>query len=124
MKNYDAKDEFMKLQFKTEFEDRNFDYKEEWARAWCELNTWRTPKELKEHPFFQDGEKDPIKIYLREQIRHSLMNWITMRIGEKRIFHYWNVKFRANGMSEKEFKKWWFWNKIIGEKILFWNKIK
>jgi hypothetical protein len=111
MNNFDGKEELMKIQF-TESDAPNFNWKEEWARIYCELNTWETPKEYKNHPFWQENEVDPVKIFLREQMRHNLMIFIERRIGEKVVSHYWNVKFKSNGMSEKEFKKFWFWRRF------------
>lgn len=70
--------------------------KTEWARIWCELNSWKIPKELK--------HIKPNCLIKEMSFLRLLMDYIEYIIGEKACLRCWNKDYMTDEQFEIFFR--------------------
>lgn len=78
---------------------------ENWARMWCDMNSWNIPIELNHiKPYYWEDEGSQEKTDKMIHFLSPIMNEIYRKIGHKACLRQWN----KDRMTDEEFEVFWY----------------
>ncbi len=77
---------------------------ENWAKMWCDMNSWEIPIELYHiKPEYWEEEGSLGNIDKKYHFLYPIMNVIKQKIGRKACLRQWNIDI----MTDEEFEVFW-----------------